>query len=95
MSEMVKYLETLEGEFESSGSQWDNVLSGYLCRKCLLSLLVGCAVCPRCQWRFNLPTPPREMVEQKERRELQSSWLHERTTAEEVARLQELRRKRR
>ena len=94
MDEIVKHLEDIEGEFYSDKNQWENMFSGYLCRRCELPLLIGCVVCPRCQWRFNQPTPPRELIEQKERVELKSSWLHERTTAEEVVRMQELRKKR-
>ena len=94
MEEVVKYLEDLDGDFKSDKSRWENVASGYLCRRCCSPLLVGCTICPLCQFRFNLPTPPKEVVEQRERKEFQSSWLHERTTAEEMAKMQELRRKR-
>ena len=84
----------IEGEFTTEGRLVGQA-SGYFCRKCEMPLIVGDKNCPRCNWIFNLPTPSLALVETRERPEFRSSWLQERTTAEEMERSRQYRKKRR
>ena len=83
MEEVVKHLPDLEGEFVYDKSQWENVASGFYCKRCLMPLLVGVASCPGCHWVFSCPTPPREGL----RLEFQIAMLYERIPLEEVERI--------
>ena len=93
MSEMVKYLEDLEGEFEAE-DDWKGKSSGFFCLRCKSSLLTGCIRCSGCNLVFDLPTLPLDYVKRRLKPEMQEGFFAGRTTAEEIAKLQELRRKR-
>ena len=58
MDEMVKHLEDIEGEFRSDKGQWENVASGFYCKKCRSPLLVGSHQCSVCGMVLKLTTPP-------------------------------------
>jgi hypothetical protein len=82
-------------EFTASYNPEIGTASGYFCKRCEMPLLVGDKVCPGCQWVFNRRTPPRSFVETKIEIELRQCYLYERTTAEEIQRSSDYRKKRR